>query len=145
MITMAPHDMKKRLFFVLCFAIFLIGGSLHGEARIEPPGQARTVSEAEKPAEWLDHNGHNKAWWVNQIRIWKEKREDALNTLLQAEEAFKMTRFKNYSAAQKRMERNQLREEIQAHTEALRKAEAMLHITLPEQARKAGVPSGWLR
>lgn len=137
--------MNIKIFFILSLAIYLTGVSPSAEAGIVSPVQVQTVSEAEKPSEWLDQNGHNKAWWMNQVTIWKDKKERARNTLLQAKEAFKMTRFKNYSATQKRIERKQLREEIQAHTEELQEAEAMLHTTLPEQARRAGVPSGWLR
>ncbi len=137
--------LEMKLFFILSLVIYLIGGFLPAEAGIVSPGQTRTISEAEKPTEWLDRNGHNKAWWMNQIAAWKEKRERAHEALLQVEKAFKMSRFKNHSAVQKRIERKQLREEIQVHTEELREAEAMLHTTLPEQARRAGVPSGWFR
>ncbi|HIE64765.1 MAG: hypothetical protein ABGX83_07805 [Nitrospira sp.] len=137
--------MKVKVFFILSLVVYLIGDFLPVEAGKVSSPQVQTVPEAEKPSEWLDHNGHNKAWWMNQVMIWKDKKERARNTLLQAKEAFKLTRFKNFSATQKRIARKQLREEIQTHTEELRKAEAMLHTTLPEQARRAGVPAGWLR
>ncbi|MFQ5579121.1 MAG: hypothetical protein ACE5FZ_00775 [Nitrospiria bacterium] len=137
--------MLTRFFFVLGFVIYLTGVCPPVEAGMFSPGQALLVSEDEKSGEWLDLNGQNKAWWMNQIAIWKEKREKALSALHEAEEAFKRTRFKNYSTAQKRIERKQLREEIQAHREKLQTAEMMLHTTLPENGRRAGVPSGWFR
>jgi len=136
---------KIRIFFFLSLVIYLTGGFLPVEGAKVSTAQAQTVSETEKPSEWLDHNGHDKAWWVNQVRIWKDKRERALEALGKAEEAFKRTRFKNYSARQKRIERKRLQEEIQVQTEELQEAEAMLHATLPERGRRAGVPSGWFR
>ncbi|MFQ5779495.1 MAG: hypothetical protein ACE5HN_01755 [Nitrospiria bacterium] len=137
--------MRKALFFILFLTFSLIGSPFQAEARSESPDQAPTLSEEEEPPKWTDLNGHDKLWWVNRINNWRTKREEARDNLRKSEAAFREIEFKNLSLLEELAEEARLLQEIQEYKKAVAEAEEMIHRTLPEEARKAGAPSGWLR
>jgi len=130
--------------------------------------QPRPRSETTASEEQMDNEGHTESWWKDIIFQWKKKKETAekkhqaaaddwnkyngiLTSLTAAPPTptptptpapnstaqYDLTRYQDLrGAARVEMDR----------TEAeMNEANKMLNDTLPERARKAGAPPGWLR
>lgn len=92
--------------------------------------------------EEVDSHGNDRKWWRERVQGWENKKAEANSKLTQAREELAKSQLPNYIGIQKRLELN---EQIEQYQNELREAEEMLNVTLPEEARKAGAPPGWLR
>ena len=93
------------------------------------------------PAEDTDLQGHGREWWYEKVRGWEEKRDQAMDRLEKLNLELQALKFRNILFA----EQNRIIEEIRQVERERQEAEQMLTEVLPEEARKAGTPSGWLR
>jgi len=123
-------------------------------------GQTPTVvpgANAPEPkvAEPVDLNGHSKAWWQKRVKEWTDKRKEALERQKKADEEwnnydgilstmkpgtytdFDIKRYEDWRGAA-RTESDKAESDVSA-------ADKMLNVTIPEEARKADAPPGWLR
>lgn len=119
-------------------------------ATIEEIGPATIIEpiapfEYSDPVQQTDLNGHDQQWWRNQVRQWTEKKEEAALKLSEAEGELGKIEHGNEMITSRMAERNHLLKEIEKQQQALREAEEMIRTVLPEEARKAGAPPGWLR
>ncbi|HZR46085.1 MAG TPA: DUF4124 domain-containing protein [Candidatus Manganitrophaceae bacterium] len=96
------------------------------------------------PSEKVDNQGHNREWWQGLMKEWREKKVKAEEKLADANGRLGRLQMVYPSLAQQR-EETAVREEIRQRQEELREAERMLDEQLPEEARKAEAPPGWLR
>ncbi len=103
------------------------------------PSQPRS----EPPAE----NG--KALWQGRIREWKKKLADAesryQNLQQQRNDLFAAWGSPAVAPLANRQQADQIDQQMQQVQQEIEKARNMIDVVIPEEARKAGVPPGWLR
>jgi hypothetical protein len=117
-----------------------------GESRPESPPEP--ASEPGRPQvsapEAVDARGHNREWWWQRVQEWQTKKADAQTKLADAQERLGRERFLNATTGN--MERIQeISAEVSTYEAQIREAENMLTDGLPDEARKAQAPPGWLR
>jgi hypothetical protein len=114
--------------------------------------------------ETTDNNGHNQYWWTRQIEEWKKKYDDAAADYKAASEDWNRynglilgvgggtstTQTKNpsvsdYQVTQYQDLRGSARVRMDEAQRQMEEADKMIHEVMPEQARKAGAPPGWVR
>ena len=116
-----------------------------------PPPPPKDV----KPSEDLDSNGHNQAWWQKRVQEWTDKKNDAIDKQKKADEEWnkydgilqtmKPGTYTDYDVIRYQDLRGAARTTSDKAEADAAEADTMLNVTLPEEARKAGVPPGWLR
>jgi hypothetical protein len=108
-----------------------------------PPKRASEPSQS-APSEAVDARGHNEAWWRQRVQEWQDKKTDAQAKLADAQERLGRERFLNATTGN--MKRVQdISAEVAMYEEQIREAERMLTEELPDEARRAQAPPGWLR
>ena len=124
----------------------LPAGEAAGETPAEPPGEKRAEQPGEKPQE----PARDEAWWKERItRVREELRRnemfaDALQTRINAfatDFAAQDDPYRRAEIAQQRATAIAELDRVKADLDANRKAMAAIE----EEARRAGVPPGWLR
>lgn len=93
----------------------------------------------------VDRNGHDEAWWKERVRKWETKRETATLKLGETEVMLARLRSRNLPPAQEAAEIERLTREANIYRKEAVEANEMLQNILPEEARRAGAPAGWLR
>lgn len=93
----------------------------------------------------VDLNGHDERWWKQRIQEWRSRKRELIIQLTEAEKALGRLRFENKAVFFREAESRQLLRKIEKMKQEIRKTEAALQTALPEEARKAGAPPGWLR
>lgn len=133
----------RKLFLIVSFLILIDAGW----RCFSCSGFIGSISLAAPPVEEgpFDLNGHNEAWWREKISKWETKREEATRKLGEAETELAKLKFQNLTASMEQVETNRLLEEIDMYRKQAIEANEMLNKGLPEEARKAGAPPGWLR
>jgi hypothetical protein len=103
-------------------------------------------SEAEKgkPSGDLDLKGHDRQWWQSRMQEWRNRKANAEGKLADARDRLRRERFSDANVGTYQRQRD-IADEISNYEEQIREAERMLTDELPEEARKAGAPPGWLR
>lgn len=109
-----------------------------------PPPALPDESTADPSMEEVDHRGRDRAWWHAQMEKWRRKRAEAEQKLADAEGRLGQILRVNPTVALMQ-EAAAVREKIARLQEEVQEAERMLNEALPEEARKAAVPPGWLR
>ena len=135
------------------------------ETEPAPSGQGKTPGETRpdrhiRPGdsqlpEGKDMNGNNRDWWLEKVEFWKKKLADAqkrydrasvewnkyngiiTNPAVKIDTDFSIQQFTDLRGA--------ARVDMDQATAELEEAKRMLEEVLPEEARKAGAPPGWLR
>ncbi len=96
------------------------------------------------PSEAVDAYGHNRDWWRQRVQEWEDKKAEAQAKLAEAQERLGRERFLNQTTGN--MQRIQeISAEVTTYEAEIREAENMLAEELPDEARKAQAPPGWLR
>ncbi|MDC4224507.1 MAG: hypothetical protein MPW15_09830, partial [Candidatus Manganitrophus sp.] len=93
----------------------------------------------------VDLNGHDERWWKRRIQEWQSREGELIRQLTEAEKALGRLRFENktifFKEAETRPASPGDRSDETGGPEGRRGAS----IALPEAARKASAPPGWLR
>lgn len=100
---------------------------------------------AAKGRSLVDRNGHDEAWWKERVRKWEAKREAATLKLGETEVALARLKSKNLPLPIEQAETEQLIKEANLYRKDAVEANEMVQSILPEEARKAGAPPGWLQ
>jgi len=108
----------------------------------KPTIEAEPTSVA--PSEAVDARGHNEEWWRARIKEWRDRKADAEARLADAEERLGHERFLNQGTAQMKNIQD-ITAEVEAYEKQVREADNMLMDVLPDEARRAQAPPGWLR
>lgn len=96
------------------------------------------------PSEPVDAHGHTREWWRQRVQEWQETKTNAQVKLADAQDRLGRERFLNATTGN--MQRIQeLSAEVAMYEQQIREAETMLTDVLPDEARKAQAPPGWLR
>lgn len=115
-------------------------------SRPEPPPARTPESPAEtgKPAGDVDLQGHDRPWWERRMQEWRNRKAEAEGKLVDARARLRRERFldSNVGSYQRQQE---ILDEISAYEKQISEADRMLTNELPEDARRAGAPPGWLR
>lgn len=108
------------------------------------PAPESESSSLVAPSEAVDFNGHNREWWRQRVQEWQAKKTDAQAKLADAQERLGKERFLNATTGN--MKRIQdISAEVSKYERELKEAESMLTDGLPDEARRAQAPPGWLR
>lgn len=116
--------------------------------KVEPPPPSRAPSmpaPSLPPKEEVDSQGHGKEWWRNRVKEWEGKRDRVTARIGELNLEFTDLQSKMITLGERIQERNRISQEIGLEEEKKREAERTLNDVLPEEARKAGAPPGWLR
>jgi hypothetical protein len=115
-------------------------------------GQEPVIIEQQaepEPSEREENAQNDKAMWQQKIRDWKDRLADA-ETRYRSLEQERNGLFAAWGspavaplAARQRAE--QIDQQMQEVQQEIVKAKDMINNVIPEQARKAGIPPGWLR
>jgi len=130
-------------------------------AQAPKPPQVEVVREMPKSLEELDNDGHNKAYWQTKVAEWKKKITDAKARRTKAEAAWNKynSTIEAFDSAKKDQNqsissytlneytdfRGSARVDMDKADEDIAEAKRMLDEVIPEQARRAGAPPGWVR
>lgn len=122
--------------------------SANPESESQPETQKKPASKSARPSispsEAVDSHGHNREWWQQRIQNWQAKKADAQAKLADAQDRLGRERFLGSTPGQtKRIQ--EISDEISTYEEQIRKADNMLTVGLPDEAREAHAPPGWLR
>jgi hypothetical protein len=121
-----------------------------------PPSSPR--DEARPPSEPVDNNGHTEAWWKKKVVDWTKKKEDAEQRYQKAQEDWNKYNgllstlpatpgggLSQYDLIRFQDLRGASRIDMDKAEADLNEANSALNSALPEEARKANAPPGWLR
>ncbi len=90
-----------------------------------------------------------KAEWQNLIREWKTRLEQAENNYRtldqQRTELLMSSGGPAYGPTENKVKAQQVEQQMKEVQKQIEEARHMLDVVIPEDARKAGVPPGWLR
>ncbi len=120
--------------------------------KIEEPKQETTGVQAQQPqpepspaANSDIRDAAMKAQWQERIKEWKDKLSDAEKRYHELEQE----RSKIYTGAfawpGNKVKADEIEQKMTAVSQEIAKAKDMIQNVIPEEARKAGVPPGWLR
>lgn len=105
-----------------------------------PGGPEETIKDPEQ----ADLRGRSREWWQGRAREWREKKSRAAQELALARERLNTIPM-SLPLPAREWEKRKILREMGAYEGQLREAERMLNEALPEEARKAGAPPGWVR
>ncbi|MEW6681874.1 MAG: DUF4124 domain-containing protein [Nitrospirota bacterium] len=124
------------------------GPSSEPEAQPRTQKQPEPASEPEPaqvaPSEPVDARGHNEKWWRQRVQEWQDQKADAQAKLADAQERLGRERFLNATTGNM-LRIQEISAEVEMYEKQIREAENMLTEILPDEARKAQAPPGWLR
>jgi len=93
----------------------------------------------------VDQNGHDRAWWQARVQQLKSERADLAGQQEQAQKKFNEIQYFGRQTYGELHEQQLLREQIDNMTEQIKQIDQQLTIDLPNEARQAGAPVGWVR
>ncbi len=113
----------------------------------ESPAQERGY--APSPGFQSNNDDAGKAQWQSRLRDWKQRLENAENRY-EALERERNELFRAWGAAalapiENRMKAEKIEQQMKDLQNEIERAKNMIEVVIPEEARKAGVPPGWLR
>lgn len=98
-----------------------------------------------KPSLKIDMDGHDERWWRERVRVWQSLKEVLTLNLAAKEKQLGRLQFENKTVFFKQTETRRLLQDMGRIKQEIQKTEEALQTKLPEEARRAGAPPGWLR
>jgi len=93
----------------------------------------------------VDQNGHDRAWWQARVQELKSQRTDLISQQEQAQKKFNEIQYFGRQTYGELHEVELLREQIDDKTDQIKQIDQQLTSDLPNEARQAGAPLGWVR
>jgi hypothetical protein len=93
----------------------------------------------------VDQNGHDRAWWQARVQELKSQRTELVNQQEQAQKKFNEIQYFGRQTYGELHETQLLREQIDDMTGQIKEIDQQLTSDLPNEARQAGAPLGWVR
>jgi hypothetical protein len=111
------------------------------DTKKEPPSPYEAALQSAGAS--VDNFGHDESYWRDRKKFWEKRLEESQRLYDEARRQFNLSLQRHYSANQyKRMkDARQDMARLQAEVDKARQTLA----GLPEEARKAGAPPGWVR
>lgn len=118
-----------------------------------PRAEERAAPERREPVHSYDYDKRRealeKARWQNRLRDWKQRQQNAEKRYedlgRQREELFRAWGSAALAPIENRLKAEQIEEQMRAVQNEIEAARNMVEEVIPEEARKADVPPGWLR
>jgi len=110
--------------------------------------QTQRSAPATGPAEstpLLDHNGHDRAWWQARVHELKAQRAELVDQRKQVEKKSNEIQYFGRQTYGELNEVQKLRDQINDIGDQIKVIDQQLAHDLPNEARQAGAPPGWLR
>lgn len=116
-----------------------------------PAGQKREMQGRHAPSPRFDANNEDagKAQWQSRLREWQHRLENAEKQHQELEQE-RNGLFRAWGSAalapiENRLKAEKIEQQMKDVQNEIQRAKNMLEAVIPEEARKAGVPPGWLR
>ncbi len=118
------------------------------------PGQGREVQEETVPplsqeSEQGSDEASKKAEWQQRLRDWKGRLAEAEKRYADLEqernELLRRWGTPAYAPPGDRIKAQQIEQEMEQVKKEIDEARNMIDVVIPDEARKAGIPPGWLR
>jgi hypothetical protein len=116
-----------------------------------PANQGPDMQGRHAPSPRFDSNNEDagKAQWQSRLREWKQRLENA-EQRHQSLEQERNALFRAWGSAalapiENRLKAEKIEQEMKGVQKEIERAKNMIEEVIPEEARKAGVPPGWLR
>jgi hypothetical protein len=97
------------------------------------------------PAGEVDQNGHDRAWWQERVRSLNGERAAVQQERERVEQRLNKVFYFGRDTPQEQQEQAVLRKELETMDQDLARIDQRLTGGLPDEARQAGAPPGWLR
>ena len=110
-----------------------------------PPALPATPPAEETPAGEVDLNGHDRAWWEERIASVQVEQTALLEEREEAQEKLNQVQYLGNNTVKEMQEQQALQRRIKELDDQLAQIDRLLTDGLPDEARKAGAPPGWLR
>ncbi len=117
-------------------------------------GQGREVQEETAPppsreSEQESDEASKKAEWQQRLRDWKKRLAEAEKRYADLEqernELLRRRGTPAYAPPGDRIKAQQIEQEMEQVKKEIAEARNMIDVVIPDEARKAGIPPGWLR
>jgi hypothetical protein len=111
------------------------------DTKKEPPSPYEAALQSAGAS--VDNFGHDESYWRDRKKFWEKRLEESQRLYDEARRQFNLSLQRHYSANQYKQMRNARQDmaRLQAEIDKARQTLA----GLPEEARKAGAPPGWVR
>lgn len=109
------------------------------------PSSVATTSPAVSPEASVDQNGHDKAWWQARVQALTDQRADLIRQRSETEQKFNQLHYFGRETIEELALQKKLRQQLDDLTNEITTIDQQLTASLPDEARRAGAPSGWLR
>lgn len=93
----------------------------------------------------VDLNGHDRAWWQAQIRTLRQERAALQRQREDAEQKLNQLHYFGRETPEELEEQQMLQRHLDELGQKVAHIDQRLSADLPDEARKAGAPPGWLR
>lgn len=111
----------------------------------QPSTPDGTSAPATSTTSTVDQNGHDQAWWHARVQQLKSERADLVSQQEQDQKKFNEIQYFGRQTYGELHEQQILREKIDNMTGQIKQIDQQLTIGLPNEARQAGAPLGWVR
>ena len=131
-----------------------------GEVGVKNPGEPAPAPAPAIPQSQgyhsTDNNGHDRFWWKARVYNWNKKYKDAAEKYKDASDDWNKYNgllqgtsvggsVSDYQVTQYQDMRGAARVKMDDAQKQMDEAQNMINNVLPDEARKAGAPPGWLR
>lgn len=110
-----------------------------GAPAVPAPGAA-APSETE-----VDQNGHDRALWQTQVRDLTDQRADLVKERNELEQKFNQLHYFGRETTEELNLQQAMQAQLDDLTNKINTIDHQLTASLPDEARRAGAPPGWLR
>jgi hypothetical protein len=93
----------------------------------------------------VDQNGHDRAWWQARVQGLKSQRADLVDQQEKIQKKINEIQYFGRQTAGERQEQYQLTQQNDNLTGQIKEIDQQLASGLPNEARRAGAPQGWVR
>lgn len=111
----------------------------------QPTPSASDAGPAGPAIPLLDKNGHNRDWWQARLHDLKNQRAELVERKNQAEKKSNEIQYFGRQTYGELNEVETLRQQIDEYGEQIKSIDQQLSTELPNEARQAGAPQGWVR
>jgi len=93
----------------------------------------------------VDNNGHDRAWWRDRVKTLTDQRADLTGQRNKLEEKFNQLYYFGTETIGELQLQQSLREQLDDLAGQISDIDQQLTSGLPDEARRAGAPPGWVR
>jgi len=111
----------------------------------KPHSSVATTTPAVSSDANVDQNGHDQAWWQARVQALNDQRTDLTKQRSEIEQKFNQLHYFGRETIEELALQQKLRQQLDDLTSEINAINQQLTSSLPDEARRAGAPPGWLR